>query len=238
MGFDWRFVQQLTSVSYLFIWKAIKLHNVFFKIYVSICALISILKVCTFRLWIYHRYNHTHFLMLINFMFPAKTFLVLEILLGPSLSCCWEISKYFFNLPQESWTAWTRPGQWGLWAREWWGHQSEWVQNAVHVLHKLKRKSQIQMVMQSSMSWFPAVKSNRFVTLDCTGSTLQDKDEEPVPAETGQHHPFFRRSDSMTFLGCIPPNPFEVPLAEAIPLADQPHLLQVSDALYLRWYFY
>ncbi|KAJ8394592.1 hypothetical protein AAFF_G00043950 [Aldrovandia affinis] len=57
-------------------------------------------------------------------------------------------------------------------------------------------------------------------------STLHDKEEEPVPAETGQNHPFFRRSDSMTFLGCIPPNPFEVPLAEAIPLADQPHLLQ------------
>ncbi|XP_073728724.1 E3 ubiquitin-protein ligase UBR5 isoform X8 [Misgurnus anguillicaudatus] len=57
-------------------------------------------------------------------------------------------------------------------------------------------------------------------------STLQDKDEETVPAETGHNHPFFRRSDSMTFLGCIPPNPFEVPLAEAIPLADQPHLLQ------------
>uniref|UniRef100_A0AAR2J8U3 E3 ubiquitin-protein ligase UBR5 n=1 Tax=Pygocentrus nattereri TaxID=42514 RepID=A0AAR2J8U3_PYGNA len=57
-------------------------------------------------------------------------------------------------------------------------------------------------------------------------STLQDKEEEAVPAETGQHHPFFRRSDSMTFLGCIPPNPFEVPVAEAIPLADQPHLLQ------------
>ncbi|XP_063054964.1 E3 ubiquitin-protein ligase UBR5 isoform X11 [Engraulis encrasicolus] len=57
-------------------------------------------------------------------------------------------------------------------------------------------------------------------------STLQDKDDDPVPAETGQNHPFFRRSDSMTFLGCIPPNPFEVPLAEAIPLADQPHLLQ------------
>lgn len=62
------------------------------------------------------------------------------------------------------------------------------------------------------------------------GSTLQDKDEEPVPAETGQNHPFFRRSDSMTFLGCIPPNPFDVPLPEAIPLADQPHLLQVRVA--------
>ncbi|XP_063307256.1 E3 ubiquitin-protein ligase UBR5 isoform X3 [Pelobates fuscus] len=57
-------------------------------------------------------------------------------------------------------------------------------------------------------------------------STLNDKDEDTLPAETGQNHPFFRRSDSMTFLGCIPPNPFEVPLAEAIPLADQPHLLQ------------
>ncbi|PWA32410.1 hypothetical protein CCH79_00011993 [Gambusia affinis] len=57
-------------------------------------------------------------------------------------------------------------------------------------------------------------------------STLQDKDEDSVPAETGQNHPFFRRSDSMTFLGCIPPNPFDIPLAEAIPLADQPHLLQ------------
>ncbi|RMC15082.1 hypothetical protein DUI87_07262 [Hirundo rustica rustica] len=57
-------------------------------------------------------------------------------------------------------------------------------------------------------------------------ATLNDKDDDPLPAETGQNHPFFRRSDSMTFLGCIPPNPFEVPLAEAIPLADQPHLLQ------------
>lgn len=38
----------------------------------------------------------------------------------------------------------------------------------------------------------------------------------------------------MTFLGCIPPNPFEVPLAEAIPLADQPHLLQVSHLLCTR----
>ena len=68
-----------------------------------------------------------------------------------------------------------------------------------------------------------------------SGSTLQDKDEDPVPAETGQNHPFFRRSDSMTFLGCIPPNPFDVPLAEAIPLADQPHLLQVRiSAQFLR----
>lgn len=63
------------------------------------------------------------------------------------------------------------------------------------------------------------------------GATLNDKDDDTLPAETGQNHPFFRRSDSMTFLGCIPPNPFEVPLAEAIPLADQPHLLQVTSEM-------
>ncbi|XP_041422518.1 E3 ubiquitin-protein ligase UBR5 isoform X11 [Xenopus laevis] len=56
--------------------------------------------------------------------------------------------------------------------------------------------------------------------------TLNDKDDDTLPSETGPNHPFFHRSDSMTFLGCIPPNPFEVSLAEAIPLADQPHLLQ------------
>lgn len=63
------------------------------------------------------------------------------------------------------------------------------------------------------------------------GAALNDKDDDSLPAETGQNHPFFRRSDSMTFLGCIPPNPFEVPLAEAIPLADQPHLLQVTPEI-------
>lgn len=68
---------------------------------------------------------------------------------------------------------------------------------------------------------------NKHFIFSCLGATLNDKDDDSLPAETGQNHPFFRRSDSMTFLGCIPPNPFEVPLAEAIPLADQPHLLQV-----------
>lgn len=63
---------------------------------------------------------------------------------------------------------------------------------------------------------------------------MNDKDDDSLPAETGQNHPFFRRSDSMTFLGCIPPNPFEVPLAEAIPLADQPHLLQVNFMNYCQ----
>ena len=42
---------------------------------------------------------------------------------------------------------------------------------------------------------------------------------------SGRRHPFFQRSESTIFLGCNPPDPFEVPLIEAMPLADQPHLL-------------
>nr|XP_039264604.1 E3 ubiquitin-protein ligase UBR5-like isoform X3 [Styela clava] len=37
---------------------------------------------------------------------------------------------------------------------------------------------------------------------------------------------FFRRSDSMSFLGCSDPDPFMEPLVKALPLADKPHLLQ------------
>ena len=42
----------------------------------------------------------------------------------------------------------------------------------------------------------------------------------------GRRHPFFQRSDSTIFMGCPPPDPFRTPLVEALPLADQPHLLQ------------
>lgn len=50
--------------------------------------------------------------------------------------------------------------------------------------------------------------------------------EEEVVSRNGRKHPFFRRSDSTLCLGCPQPDPFAVPLIEALPLADQPHLLQ------------
>ena len=43
---------------------------------------------------------------------------------------------------------------------------------------------------------------------------------------TGRKHPFFQRTDSTTFLGCVPPDPFQVPLEDAIPMAERPQLLQ------------
>ncbi|KAK7870183.1 hypothetical protein R5R35_012737 [Gryllus longicercus] len=45
-------------------------------------------------------------------------------------------------------------------------------------------------------------------------------------AGKGRKHPFLQRSDSTLCLGCPPPDPFDTPMAEALPLADQPHLLQ------------
>merc|ERR1719481_1316208 len=47
----------------------------------------------------------------------------------------------------------------------------------------------------------------------------------PVPALRGRKHGFFQRSDSTLCLGCPPPDPFTPPMSEALPLADQPHLL-------------
>ena len=42
----------------------------------------------------------------------------------------------------------------------------------------------------------------------------------------GRKHPFLQRSDSTLCLGCPPIDPFDTAMSEALPLADQPHLLQ------------
>ena len=42
----------------------------------------------------------------------------------------------------------------------------------------------------------------------------------------GKKHGFFQRSESTLCLGCPPPDPFGTPMHEALPLADQPQLLQ------------
>ncbi|KAK6633415.1 hypothetical protein RUM44_004018 [Polyplax serrata] len=53
-----------------------------------------------------------------------------------------------------------------------------------------------------------------------------DDNELSTGGGRGRKHPFLQRSDSTLCLGCPPPDPFETPLPEALPLADQPHLLQ------------
>ena len=42
---------------------------------------------------------------------------------------------------------------------------------------------------------------------------------------TSNRHPFFHRSESTTFLGCVSPDPIHTPLAQALPLAERPQLL-------------
>uniref|UniRef100_A0A0K2U4A3 E3 ubiquitin-protein ligase UBR5 n=1 Tax=Lepeophtheirus salmonis TaxID=72036 RepID=A0A0K2U4A3_LEPSM len=59
-------------------------------------------------------------------------------------------------------------------------------------------------------------------------------DDDETSNTTGQvtvsgkerRHPFFQRSDSTLCLGCAPPDPFHTCMQEALPLADQPQLLQ------------
>lgn len=53
-----------------------------------------------------------------------------------------------------------------------------------------------------------------------------DTDDDVLSTVPGSRHTFFQRSESTLCLGCPPPDPFNVPLKDALPLADQPHLLQ------------
>ncbi|XP_055611780.1 E3 ubiquitin-protein ligase hyd-like isoform X2 [Uranotaenia lowii] len=51
-------------------------------------------------------------------------------------------------------------------------------------------------------------------------------DEDLMRPSLGRRHSFFQRSDSTLCLGCPAPDPFNTALVDALPLADQPHLLQ------------
>nr|XP_029736104.1 E3 ubiquitin-protein ligase hyd isoform X6 [Aedes albopictus] len=64
---------------------------------------------------------------------------------------------------------------------------------------------------------------------DISTSIVMDTDsvdDDLMRPSLGRRHSFFQRSDSTLCLGCPAPDPFNSPLAEALPLADQPHLLQ------------
>ncbi|RWS30595.1 E3 ubiquitin-protein ligase hyd-like isoform X4 [Leptotrombidium deliense] len=87
--------------------------------------------------------------------------------------------------------------------------------------------------------WQPAESENEADEADedippyNSTSTDMAIDEDSIPNVSigtslakERKHPFFQRSSSTLFLGCPPPDPFATPLAEALPLADQPHLLQ------------
>ena len=50
-------------------------------------------------------------------------------------------------------------------------------------------------------------------------------DESDAGKGVGRKHTFFQRTDSTTFLGCVAPDPFHVPMVDAIPLAERPQLL-------------
>lgn len=59
--------------------------------------------------------------------------------------------------------------------------------------------------------------------MNCDNDSI---DDDPLTSTNGGRHTFFQRSESTLCLGCPPPDPFNTPMNEALPLADQPHLLQ------------
>lgn len=66
-----------------------------------------------------------------------------------------------------------------------------------------------------------------------TDEWSEEDDEELLQSSasdpnSGSRHTFFRQAESTLFLDGLP-DPFEVPLAEALPLAEQPHLLQPNS---------
>jgi hypothetical protein len=71
---------------------------------------------------------------------------------------------------------------------------------------------------------------NEDVDDEFTSSIVMDTDSvddnDMIRPSLGKRHSFFQRSESTLCLGCPAPDPFSTPMAEAIPLAEQPQLLQ------------
>ncbi|KAG5682285.1 hypothetical protein PVAND_011645 [Polypedilum vanderplanki] len=71
---------------------------------------------------------------------------------------------------------------------------------------------------------------NEDVDDEFTSSIVMDTDSvdenDMIRPTLGKRHSFFQRSESTLCLGCSAPDPFNTPMAEAIPLAEQPQLLQ------------
>ncbi|XP_055716882.1 E3 ubiquitin-protein ligase hyd isoform X7 [Phlebotomus papatasi] len=77
--------------------------------------------------------------------------------------------------------------------------------------------------------WNDQDENDNEETEDELSSTLgveTDSVDDDLGPSLGRRHGFFQRSDSTLCLGCPAPDPFNTPMAEALPLADQPQLLQ------------
>ncbi|XP_053600812.1 E3 ubiquitin-protein ligase UBR5 [Plodia interpunctella] len=58
------------------------------------------------------------------------------------------------------------------------------------------------------------------------GANAAAESDNESDGARGRSHAFFQRSESTLCLGCPPPDPFNMTMQDALPLADQPQLLQ------------
>jgi len=85
------------------------------------------------------------------------------------------------------------------------------------------------LTYQSNLSSQPLINPNPIDEDSTSNSNAPPSGSNYSSSKSGRKHVFFQRSNSTLFLGCPPADPFSTPLAEALPLADQPHLLQPTS---------
>lgn len=75
----------------------------------------------------------------------------------------------------------------------------------------------------------PPFIHSEVVPMDDDSGNMNSSNSASALATKGRNHTFFKRSDSTLFLGCPPPDPFAAAAPEALPLAEQPHILQPAS---------
>lgn len=100
------------------------------------------------------------------------------------------------------------------------------------VIFYMRASNELDCDRNDSNAWDdPDDNENDDVDDEFTTSLVMDSDSVDDSdfvgrPSLGKRHGFFQRSESTLCLGCPAPDSFNTPMAEALPLADQPQLLQ------------
>ncbi|XP_055677415.1 E3 ubiquitin-protein ligase hyd isoform X5 [Lutzomyia longipalpis] len=97
------------------------------------------------------------------------------------------------------------------------------------IIFYMRSATEHDLERNDSGGWNDQDENDNEETEDELSSSLgveTDSVDDDLAPSLGRRHGFFQRSDSTLCLGCPAPDPFNTPMAEALPLADQPQLLQ------------
>ena len=87
----------------------------------------------------------------------------------------------------------------------------------------------VAYVFDAYVYYLRALNHNKVLKSTEDGSEDEDLSTSIVDQNQGAKHQFFCLSESTLFLDGVTPDPFSQPLSQALPLAEQPHLLQPNS---------